>query len=185
VRLSYRQRPSPGFLLVVAVYVGVAALLGWALRTPPLETVWRLDLELSLGTRDALSAGERELLQQALVDHPDLGGFLTEDKHAGVFSANRDGRVEIAYAYLVRRSPASPGRLRVTYAGAEAEGAVDVRVTTATQRGGGLTSREAPFLWQLADDGPFPQLVELRFENVDAKKKKRHHPVQIDRVAAP
>jgi hypothetical protein len=185
MRIPYRRRPSPGFVLVITVYLLIAAVLGWASSTPPLETVWRLDLELSLGARPPLTDGERALLQRSLAAHPDLGVFLVEDKHAGVFSANEAGKVEIPYAYLVRQSPAEPGELRVSYVGTKKEGAVDVRVRTATHGGNGLASPGAAFVWQLPDRGPFPQLVELRFENADGKEGKRHHPVQVDLVEPP
>lgn len=185
--LSYRARPSIGFLLLVALTAGTVAFFAWGLQTPPLDEVWRMDVELALGLRPALSGRERGLLQASLVRHAALGEYLIEDKHAGIFSANVDGYVEGKYAYLIRLHPDDPGHVTVSYAGTRDPGAVKVRVRTATAKTEGQALSSAPFVFELPSDGPFPQLVEVRLAKARAKgdKKKRRHPVRIDLRGAP
>jgi len=183
--VAYRKKPSAGFMFLVLVVIGTACFFGWGLSRPRLEEVWRLDIELGLGKRPALSRGEMELLQSALVDHPAIAEFLSEDKHAGVFSANDDGKVEGEYAYLVRDSADSHGLLTVSYAGARKRGAVSVTTRTLRERHQGLTRRDQPFEWRLPDDGPFPQLVEIRLAPPADRDSKTLHPVRIDVRGAP
>ncbi|MEE8410230.1 MAG: hypothetical protein V3T05_11535 [Myxococcota bacterium] len=185
--LSYRARPSIGFLLLVAVAGGTAVFFSWGLRTPPLDEVGRMDIELALGSRPALTGTERDLLQAALVRHAALGAFLIEDKHAGIFSANEDGYVEGKYAYLVRLSADDPAHLAVSYAGTRGYGAVSVHVRTATAKTRGETTSKAPFVWELPSAGPFPQLVEILLAKArgERNEKKRRHPVRIDLGGAP
>jgi hypothetical protein len=181
--IPYRKRPSPGFVYLVLVAVGATAFFAWGLQRPRLEDAWRLDIELSLGRRPSLSRGELNRLQETLVAHPAVGEFLAEDKHAGIFSANDDGKVEGGYAYLVRQSADDPGLLSVEYAGSRKKGSVAVRARTVRARGRGDVRHDRPWTWRLPDDGPFPQLVELRL--IPKGKKKQLHPVRIDLRGAP
>ena len=185
--VPYQRRPSAGFGLIIVIIALAVGFVAWGLRTPPLEAVWQMDVELRAGTRPPLSEAERELLQNALLRHPKLGVFLIEDKHAGVFSANDEGRVDGEYADLIRPNPETPRRLEVLYAGAKKRGAVKVTARTANAESQGMASRKAPFAWDLPEDGPYPQLVELRFAKarLGPKKKKRRHPVRIRLVEVP
>ena len=182
--VPYRVRPSAGFVLLVAVVVATVGFFTWGLRRPRLEEVWRLDIELGLGTRPPLSGSEMRRLQETLVDHPELAGFLAEDQHAGIFSAHDHGRVEGEYAYLVRRS-APPVELVVSYAGARRRGAVAVSARTGRARAEGVALRDRPFAWRLPDDGPFPQLVEVRLAPPADRDDGALHPVRIDLRGTP
>ncbi|MFC1610866.1 hypothetical protein ACFL6C_07900 [Myxococcota bacterium] len=181
-RIPYRLKPSAGFALVLAIILATVVFFAWGLSPPTLEMVWRMDTELGMGRRPPLSPREFKVLQRALLDYPKLAASLLEDKHAGLLSANDNGRVEGSYAYLIRPAPDTGGRLEVVYAGSKKKGAVAVGVRTAVSRHHGLTSRKEPFLWQLPNDGPFPQLVEVKLAKaaLEKKDKKRRHPVQIN-----
>ena len=181
--VPYRKKPSAGFVFLIAVAVATASFFAWGLGRPRLEEVWRLDIELGLGKRPPLSHAEMERLQTVLVDHPAVAEFLTEDKHAGVFSANDDGKVEGEYAYLIRHGGESPGVLTVSYAGPRKKGTVSVTARTLHSKHEGTTRRGEPYVWRLPDNGPFPQLVEIRLAPGDGKK--RIHAVRIDLRGAP
>jgi hypothetical protein len=181
--IPYRRKPSVGFVYLLLVVIATAAFFTWGLARPRLEEAWRLDIELGLGKRPPLSKAEMGRLQATLVAHPAVAEFLSEDKHAGVFSANDDGKIEGDYAYLVRQQASDPGVLSVTYAGARKKGAVSVSARTLHAHANGGVRRFKPWTWRLPDDGPFPQLVEIRL--TPAPDQKQLHPVRIDVRGAP
>lgn len=148
-------RPSVGFLFLVVVAVVAAAFFSWGLSTPPLERAWTTMIDLEAGARGRLDKSERAALAKTLRRHP---GLATP----GIISANENGRIEKKYAYVVRRSAEDPGVLRV-------RGDVRVVGRIGKDRVDGNATPGEPFEWTLPNDGPFPQLVELRFP----KKKKR------------
>lgn len=179
---AYRRRPSAGFILLLLALLGVVLFFAWGLATPRLDEVWRLAIQLRLGERPALSGSEFRHLQDALVDHPELADYLAQNDHAGILSAHEDGRVEGAYAYLVRRAPTDPGHLEVVFAGSEQRGWVEVRARTALDSEQGRAVPGTAFSWTLPDGEPFPQLVEilLRSGDVERNGKKRRHAVRVD-----
>ncbi len=179
--IGYRRRPSAGFVLLVVVHLLLVVFFAWALGTPPLEAVWRLDLELGLGERGALDEDEEALLRRALVRHPALGEALIEDKHAAIISANDGGRVTLDYAYVVRPSP-DDRRLRISYAGTRPKGAVAVTLHAGGAAERAVVRRGQPFAWAPPGDGPFPQLITLRLDSA-TKPGKRAPPVRLDWVA--
>jgi hypothetical protein len=181
--ISYRNRPSLGFVFLTTALAGSAAFFAWGIQRPRLEEVWRADIELGLGERPPLSRAEMNRLQETLVDHPPVGESLREDRHAGIFSANDGGRVEGTYAYLIRQRADQPGLLTVTYAGARKRGKVRVQARTVTASSSGQVRPDHPWHWQLPASGPFPQLVEVLL--APAKKSAKHHAVRIDLVGAP
>ncbi|OGQ88507.1 MAG: hypothetical protein A2289_14650 [Deltaproteobacteria bacterium RIFOXYA12_FULL_58_15] len=180
--ISYRKKPSIGFIYLVLVGAVTALFLVWGMRRPALEEVWRMDIELGLGERPPLTADEMALLQSSLTAHPDLALFLGEDQHAGVFSANEDGKVEGSYAYIVRNVDTS-GLLVVDYAGVSRKGSVRVTARTVGSRHTGVCRRDEPYTWRLPQEGPFPQLVEIRLAPIG--KKGRPSPVRIDLGGTP
>ncbi len=157
-------KPSVGFLFLVVVALGAAGFFGWGLMTPPLERAWTTMIDLEAGARGRLDKSERKALTKMLRRHPGLAS-------PGIISANEDGRIEKKYAYVVRRSAKDPGVLRV-------RGDVRVVGRLGNDRVDGNAEPNEPFEWTLPNDGPFPQLVELRFPK---KKKRRAVVVEVTR----
>jgi hypothetical protein len=178
MKIPYAYRPGAGFLFFVAVTVAAMGFASWGLAVPPLERVWQMDIELRSGARGPLDASERALLQDVILRHPEVADFLVEDKHAGIFSDNDNGQIDQRYAYLIRRSP-RPRTLEIAYRGTDPDGSVKVKLRAGPTRLKGKTSAQQPLRWRLSDEGPFPQLVELRF------KRKGRHTVRVDLVDAP
>jgi hypothetical protein len=160
-------KPSAGFMLLVVVFVGAATFFAWGLATPPLHTAWGTMIDLEAGTRGRLGTKERKALAKVLRRHDGLAA-------SGIISANDSGRVHEKYAYVVRRRAEDPGRIRVT-------GDARVVVRLGRKKVEGRTHADQPFVWDMPDDGPFPQLVELRFP----KKKKTRRAVVVEVVKAP
>jgi len=187
MRLSGARRPSVGFVLLLGLTTVAVSFFWWGFRTPPLEKVWRMDIELSLGQRPPLSHDEFDLLQNALRNTPELASFLAEDSHAGLVSAHDGARVEGKYAYLIRKAPGDPGLLRVSYHGSKAKGSVSIRAQTSHLEKVGTANRTRAYTWKLPDDGPYPQLVEVLIGKgrTGSHGKMRRHPVEIDIEAAP
>jgi len=167
-------RPSLGFSLLVIVVVAFAAFVGYGLATPPLESVWRMEVELSSGLRDALTGDERALFQRVLARHPKVAAAITEHRHEGVFSVNDRGQVDGKHAYLIREK--TEARFSVVYRGADPEGSVEVMVRAAKLEQRGECRPGAPFEVVLPD-GPWPRLVELSFSK---GRGKRRAPVLIE-----
>jgi hypothetical protein len=130
----------------------------WGLRTPPLERVWRLQLQLRLGDAPVLTADERSLLQATLVRYPMLGDHMLEDADHRIVSLNVGGVVDGGGAYAVRRSADVALAVVVTSPSAEP---IEIEASTATADGRGTADGE-PFVWRPPTDGPYPQLIEIR-----------------------
>ncbi len=156
--LPYRARPGWGFALLVAVVLSSAVFIGWGLRTPPLDLVWQMQLELLLGERESLAETEFELLQDTLERYPDLADHMLDDAASGLVSAHVAGAVDLGYAYAVRRSRQAAQALLVTSLTDER---LEFKVRTVETNGRGATSGDESFSWRLPDEGPFPQLVEV------------------------
>ena len=159
MRLHDHARPGAGLIVLVASLFGAISFFAWGLATPPLDEVWRIQLELELGESGPLSAREFGLLQDTLRRYPALADNMVEDGVAGPVSANRDSVFDLGYAYLVRKRSEAPGKLQVT---AIDDDPVEVEVRTLTASASGETRRDATYTWQVPNDGPFPQLVEVR-----------------------
>ena len=159
MRLRYRARPGGGFGILVVVMAASALFFSWGWSRPPLDEVWQIQLELLLGTRQALANDERHLLQDTLTRYPLLAANMLEDAGSGLISAHVGGAVDLNYAYVVRQTADAPGVLRITsLSGAPLE----LMVCTTTAEITGEASGATPFVWALPDTGPFPQLAEVR-----------------------
>ena len=156
--LRYRSRPGPGFVwLVVAALAGVA-FFAWGLRTPALDRVWRLQLELLLGDRPQLTGTERQLLQDTLERYPDLADHMLDGAASGLISAHVGGTVDAGHAYAVRRDRVSGWALVVV---SPAGDELSLEVRAGQVAGHGTASADEPLVWALPDHGPFPQLIEV------------------------
>jgi hypothetical protein len=163
VRIPYEARPGGGFMLLMGVLAGAAVFLGWGLQRPALDRVWELQIALELGQREALSGREFKLLQDALVRHPGIAESMLEGAAYGLISASEAGRVETGYAYLVRRQASPPLSVRVKASEAPARAApLEVRARVLGQTRTGTATAHAPFEWIAPQEGPFPQLIEIR-----------------------
>lgn len=163
MRIPYRKRPGWGFACLVATCVACTAAIGWGLRTPALEQVWQLQLELLLGDRAQLSRGERGLLQDTLERYPLMARHMLDDAPRGLISANVGGVVDHGCAYAVRRGP-EPAEIVLTSPSGD-ELAVRVRTARVTVEG---LADGAPFVWALPQEGPFPQLIEVSLRTGDS-----------------
>jgi hypothetical protein len=159
MNLPYRARPGMGFVLLVAAIIMSATFFGWGWRTPPLDRVWQMQLELMLGTRAALAGEERQLLQETLVAYPMLAENMLDGAPGGLVSAHVGGVVDMGYAYVLRRTPQAPGVLVVESPSGEK---LMLEVSTSIVTIEGAASGDEPFVWTLPDAGPFPQLVDVR-----------------------
>ena len=156
MNIPYRFRPGPGFLLVVTTLILCTGFLAWGVRTPPLDAVWRMQVELKIGDRDVLTRDEMKLLQSTLERYPDLADHMLEGADSGLISASVGGVVDRGYAYFVRKTADSPNTLEVTSL-MEAELAVTALTTADFYRG--VATGDESFIWTLPVNGPFPQLV--------------------------
>jgi len=166
-------RPGAGFTLLLLTVLGALAFFCWGLRTPPLDDVWRMQIELNLGQGGVLSDRGFRVIQEALVRHPELAQTMLEDGDAGLISANSGGVVSTGFAYLVRRRAEESGRLVVTGIGDEG---VEVAARTVRASTAGMVDERGALDWRLPNDGPFPQLVEIRIgseEQVPAKRREK------------
>lgn len=163
------RRPGAGFVVLVAAIAGSGAFFAWGARTPPLDEVWRLQQDLRLGDRGALSHRELVLLQQQLRRHPEIAEALLEGAPHGLISAAEVGRVETGAAYFVRRQPDPPLRLRVLPDERKpTKVPIPVSAWVNGERSAGTLGPDVPFGWDLPQEGPFPQLVEIRVEGAAA-----------------
>ncbi len=169
--IPYRKRPGSGFLLLVATAVCSLVFVAWGLRTPPLEEVWAMHLELELGERQKLSHDEFDLFQDVLSRYPDLARTILEDADSGIISDNRRGIVDLGYAYAVRRSPLANGRLLIYSTTGKK---IEMKMKTAASTVRGRATNGEPFSWRLPDEGPFPQLVEVSVQRSGKKKSKKN-----------
>lgn len=165
-----RALPGGGFVLVAATLLGAALFLGWGLATPPLDTAWRLQVELEVGERGPLTEREFAVLQATLLRHPALADALLDGAGAGLVGANAGGAVDVDHAYLVRRSAGEPGLLEVA---SERGEPIAVAARTRDASRGGPSGPGAAFTWLLPGDGPFPQLVEVRIGDGRGPPRKR------------
>lgn len=170
----YRIRPGMGLILLLISAIASLTFFVWGLRTPPLEQVWQMQLELKLGSRKALSDDELRLLQDILVRYPTLVDNMLEDASSGFISAHIGGMVDTGYAYAIRRIPAASGILHVESPTGE-QLLLVARTTTANYRG---TVSTVPFSWTLPNEGPFPQLIEVR-SNLDTDQQ-RARPMRVE-----
>lgn len=108
-----RRAPSVGFVALVLVHMAAVAMLTWAFSTPRLDRIWTLHHELKIGKISKLKADDRQLLTEAMIDHPTLGHALIKRGDIGVVSANRDGWIEHPFATLVRTSNAKTAAILV------------------------------------------------------------------------
>jgi hypothetical protein len=99
--LPYHLRPGAGFVVWVLTLAGALAFFGWGVRTPPLERLWRLQLELSHGARPPLSPAEFSLLDGALQRHPELATDWLEGAPVRLLGADTLGRVERGHAWVL------------------------------------------------------------------------------------
>lgn len=156
MNIPYRYRPGHGFLLLVATLILGAGFFTWGLLTPPLDKVWRMQVELKIGDCDVLTRDEMRLLQHTLSRYPDVADHMLEGADSGLISASVGGIVDRGYAYFVRKSADSPDRLVVTSLTGQK---LKVTALTTTDFSRGVATGDAPFIWTLPVNGPFPQLV--------------------------
>lgn len=170
-----RALPGAGLVAVGVTLLAVGLFVAWGLSTPPLEEVWRIQIELGLHGGEPLTRREFRLLQDTLRRYPALAGNMVEAGTAGLVSANQDGVVDDGHAYLIRTTPDAPRRLVVK---AIEEGvAVDARTETASVRGGAGAHSE--YTWLIPNEGPFPQLVEVRSAPTRGSTSGRPTPVLV------
>jgi hypothetical protein len=108
--MAYRYRPSPGFLLVCLVYLGVFAFFAWGLRRPDLDRIWFLNHELKIGERVELGDGEIGLLLRAMDRHPGLCAALIRGD-IDIISAHTEGFLETETSYMLRAGASKAGTL--------------------------------------------------------------------------
>lgn len=159
MNFAYRTRPGLGFIFAVIATLASATFFAWGWGTPPLDKVWQMQLELQLGSRAALSGSEQELLQETLERYPALAKSMLDDAPSGLISAHTSGLVDLGYALVLRRMPSAPGELRVS---SPTGARLALVVRTASAQRLGVASGDKPFVWDLPNGGPFPQLVDVR-----------------------
>lgn len=164
--------------LPTATIVVAAVFLAWALQTPRLERVWKLQQALRLGDQQMLSAGEFQMLQGALEDYEDLAADLTEDEHAGIISQHDEGRVRSQWAYLIR-PPGAKSKLKISYAYPRQSGRVQVAVRSTANTWQGSCQPGAPAIIEM---GPVqvPTLIEVKLFEATKKGKERTPSVRVD-----
>ena len=148
-----------GFIILTVAMVATVIFFGWGWSRPALDRVWQMQVELLLGTRQALASDERRLLQDTMARYPLLAANMLEDSASGLISAHLCGMVEKDYAYVVRLTADAPGILTIASPSGEK---LDLEVRTVGGRTTGQAGSGVPFAWTLPNTGPFPQLTEVR-----------------------
>lgn len=169
LRIPWRARPGAGFVLLSLTLFAAIAILAWGMRTPKLESFWKLQVQLEAGERGPLSQRELALVQEVLWTHPEIADEVTADSAPGFLSAADANRVDVNYAYLVRRS--ADGRTALRARLARGSGRHDDVTIHARVVGNELPPKvaaEGVLEWTLPANARFPQLVEL---TVDGKKR--------------
>jgi hypothetical protein len=155
--------PGGGFVALAGGLVAAVAFFAWGLRPPPLEEVWRIQTELEVGTRGTLTDRELALFQDVLRRHPETAESLLAGAPHGLISASHSGRVEIGYAYLLRHRADRPVILRVTPCVAQRQPhTTEVHARVRSESASGVANADKPFEWSPPEDGPLPQLIEVR-----------------------
>jgi hypothetical protein len=150
-----------GFSVLVVTLLGTIAFFAWGLSTPPLDQVWRMQIELAVGDRPALDEGELRTLRETLVRHPEVAdAFLKGSDHGVVSSAHLLGG---SYAYLIRRAAGEPATLEIALDRSPRSAGAQIEARTGSDHRRGAVSDASPLLWKIGDEGPFPQLIEVRF----------------------
>lgn len=172
----YRWRPGPGFFVVFLTAAISTAFFVWGARMPELERVWRIQLGLEAGKRRALSASERKIFSEAIQRHPDIAEGMLGARDIGIISAHRDGLIETGYAYLIRKKSSPKYVLELTATDARGTKPIEVEVRTNSAEKKGTVAAGSPFVWELPDEGPFPDLIEVR---IDAPGKRDRHAIVV------
>ncbi len=178
----YRAKPGGGFVWLIVAALASVVFFGWGLRTPPLERVWQMQLELMLGSRGALSRDEVGLLRQTLERNPGLADNMLKGAPSGLISANTGGIVDSGYAYALRRAPAGANSLVIVSPIGEG---LTIRASVGGSERRGTTSGDEPFIWQLPGDGPFPQLVEVRLKGGNHRSGDAAQPMTVKLERSP
>jgi hypothetical protein len=175
------RRPGNGFVGFVAVCVSAGTMLAWGLRTPPLDDVWRLQLELKIGASDKLTVNEVELFQETLTRYPDLAEHMLEGADSGLISVHIDGVTDRGYAYLVRRRAQVGEAVRISAVSATP---VEVEVFTANDRDRGVANGDRSCTLSLDENGPFPQFVGVHLVTPDnaASRSDNQAPFRVELV---
>lgn len=175
--LPYRMRPGAGFVVLAGSLLLAIGFFAWALRTPPLDEVWRIQLELKVGDSPELSAGQIDLLQETLQRYPDLADHMLEGADSGLISLHQDHVVDRGYAYLVRKSSSSDSILVVRSPDARP---LTIDLVTTQKRARHQIPTTEPLVIALPSTGPFPQLVGVHLRNTDTPPA----PMQLQLAAA-
>jgi hypothetical protein len=99
--------PTAGFVVVCAVYIGVAAFFTWGLAPPPLDRAWVLHHELKAGRIGAPRASDREVLATSMARHEALASALLSEGEIGLISRHSGGWLAMPEATIVRTPKAT------------------------------------------------------------------------------
>ena len=86
-----RLRPGPGFLYLIAVFVGAVLFVSWALSTPRLHAVWEWTREVRATQGTLLSQEAFTVLRETLKTYPELADEWVDDEIGMVVLDGRDG----------------------------------------------------------------------------------------------
>ncbi len=182
MNLPYRVRPGAGFVVVVIVVLASAGFLAFGARTPVLDEVWKMQIELETGTRGPLDDAEFDAFQDTLLRYPEFADNLVDGSH-GIISAHESGLVDGGYVYLVRKSKADPGVVKVVSARNNGKD-VSLRISSRGFSVEGKAARQPASIFRLPDSGPFPQLIEVRAKK-KGKARVMNRPFTVSLEAAP
>lgn len=166
--IPWAYRPGGGFIVLVASLAICAAFFTFGAATPQLERVWRVLLELRLGSESrrvkALDEGARAALEQALCRHRGLAEDLLLGQPGILLSANRDGVFDGGVAYALRSAdhPEVAIEIAVPPGGKETRIVIEARAGDGSSRGEASVGR--PFTLHPRGRDGCPTLVELRSE---------------------
>jgi hypothetical protein len=172
-------RPGGGFVFVVCTAIGTAAFFSWGLSTPPLDDAWRLQVELAVGRRGPLDDRELLLLEEVLSRHPKIADNWLEGRDVGLISANREGTVDVGYAYVVRVKPVST-RVSLSASGRKAGDPITIRGRAGGTRLEGEAWAGHPITWDLPPPRRLPEIVEIEIGK--AKRGRKATAVTIEVV---
>lgn len=179
LRIPWRARPGAGFVLLTLAIFTAGAFLAWGMRTPKLESFWKLQVELEVGERGPLSHDELALVQEVLWAHPEIADEVIADSPTGLLSAADTNRVDVNYAHLVRRSADGRMALRARLArGSRRHDDVTIHARVAGNELPPKVAADGAFEWTLPSNAHFPQLIELTVDG------KRRVPLTVEWVEA-
>ncbi len=119
IKIEYRYKPSPGFILVCLVHILAVFLFSWGLKTPDLDNLWFIINKLNTGKIQSLSSDDIVSMFQTLQNHPDFVDKLVGNDRIHILSPHTENYLETKKTYIIRGKDKSSTAFHLSLQGAE------------------------------------------------------------------